>query len=75
MREVNGGTGHAGQANSLTLNFGLGAAKKIDSLEVRWGDKAGSVSVFREVPVNTFARVRQAPEEIIFSTGPAARPR
>ncbi|MEI7528838.1 MAG: CRTAC1 family protein [Elusimicrobiota bacterium] len=74
IREIAGGYGHAGQANSLTVNFGLGAAKKIDSLEVRWGGRAGSVSVFKNVPVNVFARIRQYPEQISFSTGPAGGP-
>ena len=35
IREVNGGNGYSGQS-SLTLHFGIGAATKIDSLEVRW---------------------------------------
>ncbi|OGS12341.1 MAG: hypothetical protein A2234_07695 [Elusimicrobia bacterium RIFOXYA2_FULL_58_8] len=62
VREVLSGTGNAGQANSLTLHFGLGRAKKIDALEVRWGDKAGSVSVFKNVPVNTYIKIGQSPE-------------
>jgi len=75
IREVLSGAGNAGQANSFALSFGLGEAENIDSLEVRWGDKAGSVSVFRDVRVNTFATVRQAPEEIIYAPGQAAQPR
>jgi hypothetical protein len=35
IREVNGGNGYAGQS-SKRLHFGLGAAAKIDSLEIRW---------------------------------------
>jgi len=35
IREVNGGNGHAAQS-SKRLHFGLGAAAKIDSLEIRW---------------------------------------
>lgn len=35
IREVNGGNGYAGQS-SKRLHFGLGAASKIDSLEIRW---------------------------------------
>lgn len=75
IREVLSGGGNAGQGNYPALNFGLGKAEKADSLEVHWADKTGSVSVFRNIPANTFARVRQAPEEIIFSTNPALRPR
>jgi len=67
LREILSGAGASGQANSLTQNFGLGKAKKVNSLEVRWGDSAGSVSVFKDVPVNKFVKVRQCPEEIILS--------
>jgi hypothetical protein len=35
IREVNGGNGYAGQS-SKRVHVGLGAAAKIDSLEVRW---------------------------------------
>ncbi len=35
VREVNGGNGYSGQSTA-SLHFGLGAATKIDSLEIRW---------------------------------------
>jgi hypothetical protein len=35
VREVNGGNGYSGQS-STTLHFGIGAATKVDSLEIRW---------------------------------------
>ena len=35
IREVNGGNGYSGQS-SLRLHFGIGAATKIDSVEIRW---------------------------------------
>jgi hypothetical protein len=45
IREVNGGNGYSGQS-SARLHFGLGAATKIDSLEIRWpSGKVEKVSV------------------------------
>jgi Tfp pilus assembly protein PilF len=35
IREVNGGNGYAGQSTAR-LHFGLGAAPKVDSVEIRW---------------------------------------
>jgi hypothetical protein len=35
IREINGGNGYAGQS-SLQAHFGLGAAAKIDSVEISW---------------------------------------
>ncbi len=35
VRELNGGNGYAGQGSSR-LHFGLGAATKIDAVEIRW---------------------------------------
>ena len=35
IREVNGGNGYAGQSTTR-LHFGLGAATKIDAVEIRW---------------------------------------
>jgi len=35
IREVDGGNGYSGQS-SLRAHFGIGAATKIDSLEIRW---------------------------------------
>jgi hypothetical protein len=35
VREVNGGNGYAGQSTGR-LHFGLGAATKIDAVEIRW---------------------------------------
>jgi len=35
IREVNGGNGYSGQS-TLRLHFGIGAATKIDSVEIRW---------------------------------------
>ena len=58
IREVDGGNGYAGQS-SKRLHFGLGAAKKIDSLEIRWPsgrvEKLETVSV----PIDRIIAIRE----------------
>jgi hypothetical protein len=56
IREVNGGNGYAGQS-SKRLHFGLGAAAKIDSLEIRW--PSGRVEKVSGVPVNHITTIRE----------------
>jgi hypothetical protein len=51
-REVGGGYGTFGMQNGLVLHFGLGSACDIKKLEVRWPDKAGSVTRFTAVRAN-----------------------
>jgi hypothetical protein len=55
IREVNGGNGYAAQSTSR-LHFGLGAATKIDSLEIRWPS-----GLFEKVsvPVNRISTIRE----------------
>jgi len=62
MREVNCGNGFSSQS-SMRLHFGLGAAKRIDSIEIRWPNgliekrKAeGSASV---LPINSRHALRE----------------
>jgi hypothetical protein len=55
IREINGGNGYAGQS-SLRLHFGLGAAARIDSLEIRWpSGRREKVSV----PVDRVTTIRE----------------
>ncbi len=53
--EVNGGNGYAGQS-SLRLHFGLGAATRIDALEIRW--PSGRVEK-ANVPVDRLTTIRE----------------
>jgi hypothetical protein len=55
IREVNGGNGYASQS-STRLHFGLGAAAKIDSLEIRW--PSGRVEKV-SVPVDRISTLRE----------------
>jgi hypothetical protein len=55
LREVNGGNGYAGQS-SKRVHVGLGAATRIDSLEVRW--PSGRIERFA-VPVDTLSTLQE----------------
>jgi hypothetical protein len=55
IREVNGGNGYAGQS-SKRVHVGLGAAAKIDSLEVRW--PSGRIETF-SVPVDRISTLEE----------------
>jgi len=59
QREVAGGYGHFGLQHDLTLHFGLGSVCAVDSLTVRWPDRAGTVEVFRDVRANYRIEIRQ----------------
>jgi hypothetical protein len=48
--------------NDPRLHFGLGAATKIDRLEVLWPD--GSVEVHENLPVRRLLTVRQGEAEV-----------
>lgn len=58
-REVYGGQGHAGHQDAFDLRFGLGAATKVDLLEVRWPNAAGSIEKFTNVKANRFLRLTE----------------
>jgi hypothetical protein len=47
MQQVSGGQSYL-SASEKTLTFGLGAASKIDALEIRWPD--GAVQKLTDVP-------------------------
>lgn len=54
-REVNGGNGYSGQS-TLLLHFGIGAATKVDEIEVRW--PSGLIEKVA-VPVNKISRITE----------------
>ena len=55
IREVDGGNGYSGQS-TMRVHFGLGAAEKIDAVEIRWPSGAKeSVAV----PVNKLTTIQE----------------
>jgi hypothetical protein len=56
-REVSGGGAYV-SANDRRLHFGLGAAEKIDGLEIRWPD--GATETRSDVPVDRVVRIDRA---------------
>jgi hypothetical protein len=53
-REVYGGLGHAGHRDDAECRFGVGKARIVERVEVRWPDAAGTVQVFEDVPASRF---------------------
>lgn len=54
MDEIHSGGSYLSQ-NDLRLHFGLGSAKKVDSVEVRW--PSGKRETFRDIAVDKFYSV------------------
>ena len=54
VREVTAGSSYMSQS-ALTVHFGLGPARKVDRLSVRWPE--GGVEVFEDLPVNRRLRL------------------
>jgi hypothetical protein len=65
MREIRSGSGLSNHQDPPEACFGLGRARVIDVLEVRWPDRAHSVQVFRRVPVDRFLVVREGEAELV----------
>lgn len=57
IREISGGWGHVGQQDQLWAHFGVGDAKKIDKLIVRWPDKNGTETVYENLEANRHYRI------------------
>jgi enediyne biosynthesis protein E4 len=56
IREIDGGNGYAGQSTKRA-HFGLGAAKKIDAVEIRW--PSGEWEKIAPPPINALAKVTE----------------
>jgi hypothetical protein len=67
MREVYGGLGHSGHLDSFDLKFGLGQAAKIDSVEVRWPNKAVTLQKFDNVEINKFVKIREGQAKVEYA--------
>jgi len=59
IREVYGGLGHAGHRDDTDCRFGLGKARSIDIVEVRWPDADHAIQTFRNVATNRFYVLRK----------------
>jgi hypothetical protein len=57
IREVSGGSGYCSQ-NSLTVEFGLGSATAVDTLEIDW--PSGHVQRLTAVPVDTIIQIQES---------------
>jgi hypothetical protein len=57
--EVSGAWGRSALSRELPAHFGLGGACRIERIEVRWPDAAGSTETFEDVPANYRLDIRQ----------------
>jgi tetratricopeptide (TPR) repeat protein len=64
LREVHNGDGF-GSSSSPTVEFGLGEARSIDRLEVRWS--SGTVQTFDDVPVDRRIVLREGERWVAWS--------
>jgi hypothetical protein len=64
MRELRGGAGHCGHQNPPEAYFGLGKAKKVEYVEVRWPDRKLSIQKFIDIPVNSYIRVTEGKAQV-----------
>lgn len=62
VREVYGGQGHVGHRDDTELRFGVGRARTIDEVSVRWPDAGGTVQRFERVRTGRFYRLEQGGE-------------
>ena len=62
MREVNCGNAYASQSTTR-LHFGLGPAKRVDAIEIRWPggkvEKLAAKDGKPPVPINAISRIRR----------------
>ncbi len=60
---VTAGTGGSFGANSLQQEIGLGDARSLDTLEIRWPG-SGTVDVFTDVPLDRVLEVREGADSV-----------
>ncbi|HSB35334.1 MAG TPA: CRTAC1 family protein, partial [Thermoanaerobaculia bacterium] len=71
-QQVSGGQSYL-SASEKTLTFGLGTARKLDTLEVRWPD--GAVETFTDVPGGSRWTLTQKKSDIVAGEGPESAAR
>jgi hypothetical protein len=59
MREIRAGSGLANHQDPPAACFGLGAAGKVDRLEIHWPDRKHTVQVLKDLPADRFVTVTQ----------------
>lgn len=59
LREIHGGSGHAGQFDPPEAHFGLGKAWKIDKIIIQWPDKDKTVQTFTNIKPNKLIRINE----------------
>ncbi len=64
MRELRCGSGLANHQDPPEACFGLGKARVIDRLEVRWPDGKGTVQVFEKLPADRFLVIREGSKRV-----------
>ncbi len=62
VRQVQGGRGHCGHDDAREVVVGLGPRARVDRLVVTWPDRAGTTSVWTDLPADRVLRVRQTPD-------------
>jgi hypothetical protein len=63
-REIQGTWGLAGLSTELVAHVGLGTNCRIERLEVRWPDAAGTTEVFTDIPANYRLEIRQGERRV-----------
>ena len=57
-------TGSGFGGNSLQLELGLGDAVKIKSIEVKWPNREGTISIYENVEVRKFVRITEGNSQV-----------
>ncbi len=66
MQEIQGGHSSSTTQNELVLTFGLGAACKIDKVEVRWLDATNTVATFTDVQANYRVKLTEGSSQVAY---------
>lgn len=69
MKEIRAGEGHAGHQNPPEVHFGLGEAKVIDAIEIRWPDSEGTVERYNNLKVKNFYTITKGSSPIMAVPG------
>jgi hypothetical protein len=66
IREIRGGSGLANHQDPPEACFGLGGARKVDRLVVRWPEKDSRPQVFTDLPADRFIEIDQRRKKVRF---------